>query len=302
MRYVRSNSDTIRKGRFMKRWKQFGAALALASVTTMAVAGHSAAITGGDADLEQHPNVGIIVMYAAEGRFRCTATLISPTMLLTASHCTEGTIGRTIVSFDTEIAQQAPSNIPAAADPATGYGVGTITSVSGKTWYSGTPYVAPAYSGFTDLDNWNDYAVVVLDTRITDIVPARVAPVGYLEPYRQPKLNKTLFTMVGYGTRVAKPESGPQKPQPLSYPLIRRTTTAPGQKLMPQIIQLNGNIKDTRGGGGSCFGDSGGPLFLDGYVVGVTSYGYTANCRYIDGFQRVDLAIAQEWIAAVAAG
>ena len=100
--------------------------------------------------------------------------------------------------------------------------------------------------------------------------------------------------MVGYGTEVRKPESGPQKPQPMTYPLIRRYTTSPGQKLTPQILQLNGNPNDIRGGGGTCFGDSGGPVFLNGYLVAVTSYGYTANCRYLGGYQRVDIPVVQE--------
>jgi hypothetical protein len=280
----------------MKRWKQLGVAVALASITTLAVAGHSTAISGGDADGEQHPNVGIILMYTAEGLFRCTATLIAPDVLLTAAHCTDGTIGKTIVSFDTDIAQSAPSGVP-TADPAVGY-TSSPGLVNGKTWYAGTAVGSPDYSDFTDLANWNDYAVVVLDAPIVGIDPAQLAPVGYLDQFRQPKLNKTLFTMVGYGTRIGKPDTGPQKARPLSFPLIRRTTTAPGQKLTPQIIQLNGNVNDTRGGGGSCFGDSGGPLILNGYVVGVTSYGYTANCRYIDGYQRIDLKIAQDFIAA----
>jgi hypothetical protein len=71
----------------------------------------------------------------------------------------------------------------------------------------------------------------------------------------------------------------------------------PGQKLTPQILQTNGNDKDNAGTGGTCFGDSGGPVFLDGEIVAVTSYGYTANCRYLGGYQRVDRADVQEWIA-----
>jgi len=95
---------------------------------------------------------------------------------------------------------------------------------------------------------------------------------------------------------VRKPDSGPQTPTPMSYPLIRRYTNAPGQKLMTQILQLNGNPNDTRGGGGTCFGDSGGPVFLNGYIVAVTSYGYTNNCRYLGGYQRVDIAITRNWV------
>ncbi|MBB3041122.1 hypothetical protein FHU40_000923 [Nocardioides soli] len=29
----------------------------------------------------------------------------------------------------------------------------------------------------------------------------------------------------------------------------------------------------------------------------MTSYGYTENCRYLDGYQRVDIAGVQSWLA-----
>ena len=69
------------------------------------------------------------------------------------------------------------------------------------------------------------------------------------------------------------------------------------QKLTDQILQTNGNDKDPHGTGGTCFGDSGGPVFLDGEIVAVTSYGYTANCRYLGGYQRVDISESQDWLA-----
>ena len=110
------------------------------------------------------------------------------------------------------------------------------------------------------------------------------------------QLSKTLLTTVGYGTEVRKADGGPQKPTPMSYPILRRVALEPIQKRTDQIIQVNGNINDTRGTGGTCFGDSGGPSFLNGYVVTVTSYGYTSNCRYLGGLQRIDSAEAQAWI------
>jgi hypothetical protein len=91
-------------------------------------------------------------------------------------------------------------------------------------------------------------------------------------------------------------DSGPQKPTPMSYPLLRRVAQEPGQKLTPQILQVNGNENDNRGIGGTCFGDSGGPTFHGGYRVTVTSYGYTDNCRYLDGLQRIDIKVVQDWL------
>ena len=256
------------------------------------------AITGGTVDeANKYANVGIIAFYDATGRYRCSATLVSPTVLLTAAHCTEGTLGDTLVNFDWFIDDAPPSALPRAADD-TGDGIST-TGYQGSTdgWLSGTAYTHPDYSGFTDLRNWNDVGVVVLDQPITTIEPAPLAPLHRLDSYRQPALNKTLFTVVGYGTEVRQAPEGPQKPTPQSYPIVRRYTDAVGQKLSPQILQVNGNEKDPRGGGGSCFGDSGGPAFDPaGYLVTVTSYGYTSNCRYIDGLQRVDIKVVQDWL------
>lgn len=258
----------------------------------------AAAITGGTADSEGHPNVAMIVFYEASVRYRCSATLVSPTVVLTAAHCTKGTLGKTVVTFNSVIAEAAPSPLPVAADPTKGY-TGRESVPAGYVF--GTASTHPDYSDFTDLANWNDVGVIVLDKAsaraVAKIAPARIAEANYLDAYAEPVLNSTLFTSVGYGTEVRTADSGPQKPTPMSYPIIRRFAVEPGQKLTPQILQVTGNINDTRGTGGTCFGDSGGPSFHDAYVVTVTSYGYTSNCRYIGGLQRVDIPVVQSWLS-----
>lgn len=279
----------------VRRWC---AAVLAAVLMTIGLAAPASAITGGEPDGSLHPNVGLILFYSADGRFRCSATLVTPTVLITAAHCTSGTLGRTLVTFDSVIAEQPPSGFPVAADPAAGY---TQAELAAAGYLSGTALTHPDYSDFTDTSNWNDVGVIVLDQPVTGVAPASIAPQDYLDRYAQPVLNRTDFTVVGYGTEVRKPASGPQKPQPMSYPLLRRYTTSPGQKLTPQILQLNGNPNDVRGGGGTCFGDSGGPVLLNGVLVAVTSYGYTANCRYLGGYQRVDIAVVQSWLAEVGA-
>ncbi|SCF05679.1 Trypsin [Micromonospora viridifaciens] len=280
----------------MKALRRTLAAIVATTFALVATTSPAAAITGGEPDGNRHPNVGLIMFYDETGRYRCSATLVSPTMLLTAAHCTQGTVGKTLVTFDSVIAEAPPSPFPVAANPSAGY---TAQELAAAGYLSGTAHTHPQYSDFTDMDNWNDVGVVVLDKPVTGIAPATVAPRNYLDQFAQPKLNKTIFDVVGYGTEVRKPESGPQKPQPMSYPLLRRYTTSPGQKLTPQILQMNGNPNDVRGGGGTCFGDSGGPSFLNGYLVTVTSYGYTDNCRYLGGYQRVDIPVVQNWLATI---
>ena len=269
-------------------------ALVTTSAMLFATAMPASAITGGEPDGNRHPNVALIVFYDSTGRYRCSGTLVSPTVLITAAHCTEGTVGSTLVTFNSVIGLAPPSPLPVAANPSAGY---TDAEITAAGFLSGTSYTHPNYSGFTDIDNWNDVGVVVLDEPVTGIAPATLTGLNYLDAFGQPRLNRTIFDVVGYGTEVRKPTEGPQKPTPMSYPLIRRYTTSPGQKLSPQILQLNGNPNDDRGGGGTCFGDSGGPVFLNGTLVAVTSYSYTSNCRYLGGYQRVDIAVVQNWLA-----
>ncbi len=280
----------------MRALRRTLAAIVASTFALLVTTAPAAAITGGEPDGNRHPNVGLIMFYDETGRYRCSATLISPTVVLTAAHCTQGTLGKTLVTFDSFITEAPPSPFPVAANPSVGY---TAKELAAAGYLSGTSYTHPQYSDFTDQNNWNDVGVVVLDKPLTTIAPATVAPSKYLDQFAQPKLNKTIFDVVGYGTEVRKPESGPQKPQPMSYPLLRRYTTSPGQKLTPQILQMNGNPNDNKGGGGTCFGDSGGPTFLNGYLVAVTSYGYTDNCRYLGGYQRVEIPVVQNWLATI---
>lgn len=297
------------------------AAVLVAALALLGMIQPAGAITGGEPDAGRHPNVALVLFYQPDGRFRCTGTLVSPTVVLTAAHCTFQDVGSVAVTFDQDIALDATEsavNVPRACDDpgtgtsATGFTGGLCSSPGGVaggayagdlTWVTGTALTHPDYSDFTDTANWNDTGVIVLDQPVA-LTPAAIAPVGYLDAYRQPALNRTTFGVVGYGTEVRPNTDGPQTPTPQSFPLIRRTTTSPGQKLTPQILQLNGNINDNRGGGGTCFGDSGGPVFhtaANGVTVLVadTSYGYTNNCRYLGGYQRLDIPSVHGWLDCV---
>jgi len=276
-------------------------ALVTAALVVLGLQAPAHASTQGNADGEAHPNVGLILSYSDDGfRYRCTATLIRDDLLLTAAHCTDGVVGKVLVTFDSTIVagrtRPDVSPFPAAANPKVGY---LGTEGSAPKYYFGDAHTHPGYSGFTDMKNWNDVGVVVLDQPIpADVItPASVAGVGTLDGIKKSDLSKTRFTAVGYGTEVRKADAGPQKPTAMDYPLIRRSVDMYGQKLTPQILQTNGSTTNGKDTGSTCFGDSGGPVFLDGKVVAVTSYGLNEVCRGVSGYQRVDIASAQDWLA-----
>ena len=273
-------------------------ALAAVGLTTLLTAGTAvaaSAVIGGQLDGDAHPSVALIAFYdGSQQRSRCTATLVSPMVLVTAAHCTDGTVGKVAVTFDSLVDEAPPSDLPLALDPAVGYTPGELADAG---YLSGTAHTHPGYSHFTDKKNWNDVGVVVLDSPVTGIEPATIAPSGYLDQFTPNVLGTTFFTTVGFGTEITQAGPGPRKPTPQSYPIVRRFAVQPGQKLTPQLLQVNGNPNDPRGTGGTCYGDSGGPAFQGGYQVTVTSYGLGSVCNNLDGLQRIDIPVVQSWLA-----
>jgi hypothetical protein len=258
-----------------------------------ATVGTAWAITDGQVDGNAHPNVAMIVYYQPDGRFRCSATLVSPTVLVTAAHCTDGVRGKAIVTFDSV----APSPTPRAADD-----TGTGTSTTGYTsapagWLAGTPHTHPLWDGELQLNDLHDVGVVVLDTPYTAATPAQLPTRNYLAGLANGNggLNKETFTVVGYGVFFEKPTEGPKKPTAVAD-RTRRFAEAVGQNISSQVLQLAENAKDSRADGGSCFGDSGGPVFHNGLLVGDSSFGASQFCRSTGGYYRLDTDDARSFL------
>jgi hypothetical protein len=270
----------------------------VALAVSLGTVGAGWAITGGQIDGDAHPNVAMIVFYQPDGRFRCSATLVSPTVLVTAAHCTDGVLGKTIVTFD----PVAPASPRAADDPGDGTSqVGYEADEVPAEWLTGTPHAHPLWAGKLQLNNLHDVGVVVLDEPYTAATPAALPPANYLETLSKGNgnggLNKQTFTLVGYGVFFAKPAEGPQKPSDeAGDDRTRRFTTAVGQNATSQTLKLAENANDSRAGGGSCFGDSGGPVFHGNFIVGDTSFGASQFCRSAGGYYRLDTLDARSFL------
>src|SRR5262245_7211327 len=105
----------------------------------------ASSITGGTEDTSNtYSNVGMLVFYQPDGRFRCSGTLISARVFLTAAHCAFQDIGKVIVTIDPLISltpEEAEVDVPRAADDS-----GPDDAVS-TVGYTTSDITAPKYAG-----------------------------------------------------------------------------------------------------------------------------------------------------------
>lgn len=253
---------------------------ALIALLAVAIAPASAVTKGGVVDTEnQYPYVGLMVAYVKDGKdlvpaWRCTGTLVSPKLFVTAGHCTDGA-DHVEIWFDVDVTDAEAHNYPGGPGDA-----------------SGTPYTHPEYDDAAFY--LHDLGVVVLKK------PYRTADGTYAQLLGEDDLGLldglavgTTFTTVGYGLQASYPFGTPADAMLTQAERIRMIAT-------PQLRQyagdfallLSGNAKT----GGSCFGDSGGPVFYNGLLVAVTSFGYTETCAGHGGVYRLDTADDLEWL------
>ena len=285
--------------------------LALVGVVVMLfmTAAPASAITYGELDDGEHPYVGFMIFFdpSAPGWFSCSGTLLDSSTFLTAGHCTfgigtdfenEGSSGGTdvwVTFEDTEVLAGWPARAD-FPDEKTLYDARRAW-LEGHGYIQGTAFPSPDYDNFADFPANHDVGVVVLDESVSMDTYGVLADLGTIDALAGlPKSrNRALIETVGYGIQSVQPK-------PMDVETRYKSTS--------RIVEVTGNI--SRGGnvhtlnnpsavggrGGSCFGDSGGPLFVNNTneVVAVVSFGNSSTCHGADYSWRVDTQPSYDFI------
>jgi len=79
--------------------------------TGLAVCAPAMAVKYGELDGNGHPHVGLMVALDSDGNplWRCSGTMVTPTIYLTAGHCTYGA-ARVTIWFDADVDAGRPGN------------------------------------------------------------------------------------------------------------------------------------------------------------------------------------------------
>jgi hypothetical protein len=245
------------------------------------------AITNGQPDTE-HEAVGALLAefpdFPELGAIpACTGTLLAPTIFVTSAHCTEDPEGPTVDCSVEPASSKKPCFLGVTFDPAPLSVAPTYVPIKMRT----------LFPGFALGDPFSDLEVIELAEPVLGVTPAELPALGSLGDKQD--AGDGGFTVVGYGSPGLVPAPG-GKTQLL--PDIRRFTTTKldgyvfptgADKTDVSISSLLKFSSSPGHGGGVCFGDSGGPTFVDGtnIVAGVTAL-TTKNCNGIYEALRLD--------------
>lgn len=233
-------------------------------------------------------NTGAFIVKAPDGRIFpiCSGTLIAANVFLTASHCT--------LFYEQDL---APEGYVAAVSFDNPIPFGNLTDKSTKLVAVTDVVSNPGYEAAQS--DSGDIAVLLVDARQTrGITPATLPAAGLLDTLASRNgLKGTIYTAVGYGLQNRVVGGG--------TPFFEDRNPVPRMYAFSAFDALNDgylrlSMNPATGNGGTCFGDSGGPNFLNvnsvRTLVAITITG-DAVCRSTNVVYRLDTASARAFLA-----
>jgi hypothetical protein len=291
--------------------RRFRLALIGVLALLMATAAPASAITYGELDNGEHPYVGFMIFFSPSdpGWFSCSGTLLDETTFLTAGHCTfpvgtdgEATAGDSggndvwVTFDDTDVLAGWPARADYPTEEAL-YAARSAWLNANPDYTKGTAYPDPSYDDFAQFPTNYDVGVVVLDEAASVTTFGELAPLGTANTLAASpsKRNSALVESVGYGIQSIQP-----KPQDdaTRYKSTSRIVEVNGNASTAGNLHTLNNPSEVGGRGGTCFGDSGGPVLVNNtnQVIAVVSYGFSATCHGADYSWRVDTQPSYDFI------
>ena len=286
--------------------------LALVGVAALLImnAAPASAITYGQPDAGEHPYVGFMIFFdrTSPGWFSCSGTLLDADTFLTAGHCTfgigtDGADGGSSGGNDVWVTFDPTETLagwPARADfpdEASLYAARSGWLNANPEYTRGISHPSPNYDNFSAFPVNHDVGVVQLSEDVVMGTYGALAPLGTVDSMvvKASQKNAALIETVGYGIQAIQPH--PMDVESRFKSTSRIVSNRSHIARSGNLHTLN-NPSAVGGIGGSCFGDSGGPLFVNNtnQVVAVVSFGFSATCHGADYSWRVDIASSQAFI------
>jgi hypothetical protein len=227
---------------------------------------------------------------------------------LTAGHCTfgVGTNGKVTrggsggndvwVSFKEKIDLTGfPRRADFPGDEAGLYAARSAWLNGNGDFIRGSSYPHPKFANFADFPANHDVGVVELNkpTRLRQY--GVLARLGTLDELVANSGDKVILETAGYGIQEIRPDfiSLDERWKSTSMVVNLKSALTDGWN-----VHTSNNPSDANGQGGTCFGDSGGGVYLNNtnVVVAVVSFGINNNCKGADYQARTDIADSRDFI------